>query len=264
MFYFFSKTLNYLLTSAGWLVAVLLFALLTRNQRRRRWAVGIGLGIFYLFGNSFLINELALWWEYPVPQTMPTRQSVDSTQAIAVVLTGGMVNVARDVPDGHFLLGREADRAGQALYLYRIGAVQKILISGGTGKLPFRAESIGDEGQLTAQFLRMAGVRPGDIVLEGKSINTHENAVFTSQLLSERFRTNRCVLVTSASHMRRAVACFQNAGVDVTPFSSGFLSAPRQFALGEWLLPNEQAFENAHALTKEMAGYAVYWVIGYL
>ncbi len=259
MFYFFSKTLNYLLTPAGWLVAALLWALLTRNQTRRRQLLGVTLGVFWVFGNSFLTNELALWWE-----ESPAPKPTEVESVVAVVLTGGMMNVQKDVPVGRFLLNQEADRAGQALYLYKTGVVRKILISGGMGSLPFRAASVRDEGQLTAQFLRTAGVRPDDITLESQSVNTHENAVFSARMLRERFRMNRCVLITSAFHMRRAVACFRKAGITVIPFPSGFRSSRRSFAPGEWLLPNEQAFANAYFLMKELVGYAVYWAVGYL
>jgi uncharacterized SAM-binding protein YcdF (DUF218 family) len=259
MFYFFSKTLYYLLTPAGWLVGTLLLAFFTKNANRRRWLTGIGLLVFWLLGNSLLVNELALQWECP-PAPVPT----DSTVTVAVVLTGGMVNTSKDVPDARFLLGREADRAGQALYLYKTGAVRKILISGGPGDLPFQRRPVSDEGQMTARFLITAGVRPGDIVLEGKSRNTHENALFSSRFLRDRFQTNRCVLVTSGSHMRRAVACFRKENVVVTPFPGGFFSSRRSFEPAEYVFPHEQTFSDAYYLIREIVGYVVYWVMGYV
>jgi len=259
MFYFFSKTLSVFITPAGWLVATLLFALFTKKPARRRVAVGVALAIFWMFGNTFLVNELALAWEYP-PTSVPT----DSSARIAVVLTGGMTNGETAVPDSRFLLDREADRAGQALYLYKQGAVEYILISGGNGDLPFNRSVVQDENEATTRFLRTAGVRAGEILYENKSRNTYENAVFTARFLRERANTNRCVLVTSAWHMRRAVGCFQKAGVIVTPFPGSFRSHPRTFVPGEWLLPNAQAFFEAHVLVREMIGYVTYWVMGYV
>lgn len=221
--------------------------------------IGVAFLVFFVFGNSFLSNELALWWEYN-PAVLPA----DSTRNIAVVLTGGIINGMKERPDNRFLLGHEADRVGQALYLYKAGAVQKILISGGSGDLPFQAKSISDEGQMAAQFLRVAGVPADAIVLENKSRNTHENALFTAKLLRERFNTNRCVLVTSAVHMRRAVACFQKEGVVVIPFPASFLSNRRSFLPGEWLLPHEEPFADSFYLLRELVGYAVYKVVGYI
>lgn len=270
MFYFFSKTITYLLTPAGWLITSLLLAFFLKQVRYRRRFIGLAAGIFWLFGNSFLMNELALWWEYPIQPNLPA--STDSTNRIAVVLTGSLINTLKEVPPSvqtkygvsRFLLGREIDRAGQALFLYKTGAVQKILISGGNGDLPIQVEQASDEGEMTAQFLVVAGVRPNDIILEKKSRNTHENALFTAQMLRKRFNTNQCVLITSAWHMRRAVGCFQKEGVRVTPFASSFMSRQRSFLPGEWLLPHESAFFDSYYLVRELVGYLTYKVVGYV
>ena len=259
MFYFFSKTLNYLITPAGWLVALLLLAFFAKNPVRRRRLIGAGLGVFWLFGNPALINELVLQWEYG-PAPVPTDQAA----GVAVVLTGGIMNTLKIVPDARFLLDHEADRAGQALYLYKSGAVRKILISGGSGSMPFQRENVSDEGQMTARFLIISGVRPGDIVLENKSRNTRENAQFSARMLQSRFGTNHCVLITSGMHMRRAVACFRHENVQVTPFPGSFLSSRRSFSLAEFILPNEQTFADSFYLVKESAGYVVYWIMGYI
>ncbi|AKD53933.1 YdcF family protein [Spirosoma radiotolerans] len=270
MFYFFSKTITYLLTPAGWLITTLLLAFFTKKVHYRRRLIGLGLAIFWVFGNSFLMNELALWWEYPIQPNLAA--STDSSNRIAVVLTGSLINSLKEVPasvptkygPSRFLLGREIDRAGQALFLYKTGVVQKILISGGNGDLPIQAKRASDEGEMTAQFLIVAGVNPNDIVLERKSLNTHENAQFTAQLLRQRFKTNQCVLVTSAWHMRRAVGCFQKEGIQVTPFAGSFLSRERSFLPGEWLLPHESAFFDSYYLIRELVGYLTYKLAGYI
>ncbi|RYC71953.1 YdcF family protein [Spirosoma sordidisoli] len=259
MFYFFSKVLSYFITPAGWLVALLVLALFTRSHRRRRWLAGGALAVFWLFGNTFLVNEFARWWEYG-----PVAVPADTTTRIAVVLTGGMMDGMTPIPDRRFLLDREADRAGQALYLYKQGAVRTILISGGNGDLPFQPGIVSDEGQMTARFLETAGVRREDIILENKSKNTRENALFTARLLRKQFGTNRCVLVTSAWHMRRTVGCFRKAGVEVVPFPGSFMSHQRTFVPGEWLLPNAQAFQDAYYLVKEGVGYMAYRLVGYI
>ncbi|GAB3690879.1 YdcF family protein [Spirosoma flavus] len=266
MFYFFSKTLTFLLTPAGWLVITLLAAFFTKKLRYRRRFIAVALGIFVLAGNSFLTNELALLWEYPIQRNSIIRN--DSTIHVAVVLTGGIINTMKEIPDNgsehRFLLGREADRAAQALYLYKKGIVQKILISGGNGSLPFQAKVVSDEGQMTATFLTTAGVPANDIVLENKSRNTRENALFSTRMLQLRFRTNQCLLVTSAWHMRRAVGCFQKAGVSVTPFPTSFIGNRRSFSPGEWLLPHEESFLDAYYLIREMIGFLTYRIVGYV
>ncbi|GAB3894987.1 YdcF family protein [Spirosoma agri] len=259
MFYFFSKTLYYLLTPAGWLLTALVVALFTKKALLRRRMVLVALLVFYVFGNPFLMNELALAWEYP-----PTVIPADSTQRVAVVLTGGMTNTKKETPDHRYLLSHEADRAGQALYLYKTSVVQKILISGGSGDLPFQERDVNDEGQMIARFLETAGVRPADIILEDKSRNTRENAVFSAKLLRKRFPAYQYVVVTSAFHMRRALGCFRKEGILALPFPGAFMSSRRSFAPSEWLLPHEEPFANAYYLVKELVGYTTYRLVGYI
>lgn len=270
MFYFFSKTISYLFTPAGWLVITLLLAFFVKRDRFRRQLVVLALVIFWVLGNSFLTNELALWWEHPIQPDLAAP--ADSTSRVAIVLTGGIINGEKEVPGKslnqtrtpRFLLGREADRIGQALYLYKTGAVQKILISGGLGDLPFQTRSVSDEGHMAAQFLLVAGVRPDDIVLENKSRNTHENALFSAPILRQRFAAGHYVLITSAWHMNRAVACFQKEGIRVIPFPCSFIGNRRSFVPGEWLLPHEEAFFESYYLFRELVGYVTYKLVGYV
>ncbi|GAA4408820.1 YdcF family protein [Nibrella viscosa] len=260
MFYFLSKTISYLLTPAGWLFCTLLLAVATRNQTRRRWAVGVALVLFWMLGNGCLTNELVIWWE-PAPAALPTDTIAHNR--VAVVLTGGMVNVSKRIIPQHPLLAGEADRMGQALYLYKTGIVRKILISGGSGNLFVVPVSVVQEGQAAAEFLRLAGVRSQDILWEPKSRNTYENALYSAKILREQLQTDRCILVTSASHMRRAEACFQKQGIRVVPYPGAFRGHARTWSPASWLLPTEEALQDAHSIIREIAGLITYRLAGY-
>jgi uncharacterized SAM-binding protein YcdF (DUF218 family) len=262
MFYFFSKLISYIITPAGWLFATLLLARFGRSEQFRKRAVTTSLALFWICGNGFLTNELMLAWEVP-PQPLPVFAPTDSIR-VAVVLTGGMINPQRAVTPTRPLLAREADRAGQALFLYKTGVVNRIIISGGQGNLPFMKTAVADEGQSIRQFFILAGVRPVDIVLENRAKNTHENAEFSVRLLRQQFRTNRCVVVTSAWHTRRAVGCFQKSGLVVQPFPGAFLGESRNFTPGNWLLPSEKAFGDAFWIIREVVGYMAYLLAGYV
>jgi len=255
MFYFLSKVLFYLLTPAGLVVMALIVAAWTKNHARRRRAIGVALAGLFLFGNGFLTNEAALWWEYP-PVTLPAA----SGPRVGVVLTGGMVKVTSE-PKNRIYLGDQADRLGQALLLYKGGQIQKILISGGIGSI-LPHDRI-DEGQTVARFLRTAGVPAQDIWLENHSRNTHENALFSAPILQKQFRNYGYVLITSAWHMRRAVGCFRKQGIAVTPYPAALLSQQRTLNPGQWL-PSEMALLDSYWLLHEWIGYATYWAVGYL
>lgn len=259
MFYLLSKTLNYLLTPAGWVFILLVLAVLTKNHARRKRLVVSSLVVFWTLGNGFLTNEVMNAWEI-APKPLPAKGATP----VAVVLTGGMINGLRVLHPVRPVLGHEADRAAQALYLYKSGVVTKILISGGQGNLPFQTPTYVDEGQMIARFLIMAGVPAADILLEQKSRNTHENAIYTRKMLQDRLMTNRCVLVTSAWHMRRAAACFRKEGIQLDLFPSGFLGERRSFSPGNYLFPSEKSLNDAFLILREVVGYVVYMVVGYV
>ncbi|MEZ0487702.1 YdcF family protein [Fibrella aquatica] len=262
MFYFLSKTAGYFLTPAGWLLASLVGALLFRRHQRKLLLVS--LGIFWILGNSFLVNELAGYWEVTGSNVPAPRALNDSTVRVAVVLTGGLTNTQRPVTPVRPMLSNQADRLGQALFLYKTGRVQKILISGGSANLFFTNREALQEGAEAMAFLKLAGVATGDMVWETRSRNTHENALFSARLLRTTFHTDQCVLVTSAFHLRRAMACFTKQGISTIAFPAAFISEPRSFALADLLVPHEDDFSDAMHLIREIFGYVTYKIAGYV
>jgi len=60
------------------------------------------------------------------------------------------------------------------------------------------------------------GIRDTQLLIEARSTSTYENARFSAALLHPR-PWQRWVLVTSASHMPRAVGTFRKAGFNVLP-----------------------------------------------
>ena len=85
-------------------------------------------------------------------------------------------------------------------------------------------------------YARSHGTAPDRLVFETTSLTTYENAVFTQRLLEPR-ADQRWVLVTSASHMPRAIGCFRKAGFTVLPWPvmTDPELAPARVARHEWL-----------------------------
>src|SRR5258706_7873052 len=80
---------------------------------------------------------------------------------------------------------------------------------------------------MVKKFLVEIGIPPEDIIIENKSNNTYENAIFTKEILQRDFPNGRFLLFTAAFHMRRAVACFKKVGMEVTPYGTDRYSGPR-------------------------------------
>ena len=254
MFFILSKILQYALSPAVWLVLLLLAALLLRSPRWQRRALKAALLLALIGTNGALANETLRAWEMPAV-SIAQLQPHDA----AVLLTG--ITVADKSPHDRVYLGSGADRLTNTLWLYRAGKVRRIIISGGSGSL---METVQTEAKDLSILLRLAGVPPQDILLEERSRNTHENAHYTRELLTKHPDLKSLILVTSAFHQRRALGCFQKAGLTVTAFPAGYSTANRSHTPDYWLVPSVNALGQWSLLVHEITGYLTYKVKGYV
>jgi uncharacterized SAM-binding protein YcdF (DUF218 family) len=254
LFFLLSKTLDFVLLPAVWLVALLLGALACQpgGRNQRRWLRGAGL-LVLLGTNNALVNEALLAWERP-PVALAAVAPAD-----AVVLLTGITSGSKS-PHDRVYLQHGADRLTNALWLYRAGRARRIIITGGSGAV-FSAGNT--EAKDLATLLRLAAVPAADILLEERSRNTRENAKFTKELLAKHPDIKSLVLVTSAFHQRRAIGCFAKVGLHPQPFSADFYSTNRSWAPDYWLVPNIDALSRWSLLLHEMAGYFVYKAANY-
>ena len=254
MFFILSKTLDFVLSPALWLVALLLGALVAQpgGRAQRRWLRAAGL-LVLLGTNNALVNEALLAWEHP---PVPLRAVAP---ADAVVLLTGVTSGGKS-PHDRVYLQRGADRFTNALWLYRAGRARRIVISGASGAVLGTANS---EATDLATLLRLAAVPRQDILLEERSRNTRENAKFTQELLAKHPELKSLVLVTSAFHQRRALGCFAQVGLHPQPFPADFRTTDRSWTPDYWLVPDIGALDRWTMLLHEMTGYVVYKVAGY-
>jgi uncharacterized SAM-binding protein YcdF (DUF218 family) len=252
MFFILSKILIYILMPVIWIILVLIYAVFTKNQKRRKKGIVIALIMLFFFGNGIIANQSMMLWEKdPVP--IASLGVYDT----AVVLTG-IANQKRTNDRVYF--GQGADRLLHTVQLYKIGKVKKILISGGSGvligkKLP--------EANLLKSVFIYCGVNAADIIIESKSRNTHESAQFVNDMVHSLGIKGRYLLVTSAFHMRRAQGCFTKAGLKTDIFPVDFYSSkPDELNLLD-LIPTEGAINNWSVLIHEITGFIIYKLMGY-
>lgn len=236
-----------------WILVVLLYALFTRHQTRRKQALVTATVLLLFFTNPFVSNEAWLAWEHP-PTPMSQLQQYDA----AIILTG-ITNQDKS-PKDRVYIRRGADRVQHPLQLYKKGYVQKFIISGGSGSLSPKEST---EAALLRHLLLNAGVPDTDIVTEEQSRNTHENAVYTKAVLQQHPEFQKLLLVTSAFHMRRAAACFQKQGIAADMFSTDFYTTDRSITFEQLVIPQEVHLYHWQKLFHEMLGFMVYKLMGY-
>lgn len=94
----------------------------------------------------------------------------------------------------------------------------RILISGGD------AAGIGiSEALVMLNELQEVGVKTTDIITETQSLNTFQNARFSSELI-HKDNFDRLLLVTSGTHMRRSLLLFSYFNIEPVPAPADHLS----------------------------------------
>lgn len=255
MFFLLSKLLLLLFSIGTWLLLLLAAALVVRptGPWRARW-LRAAFVVCFIGGNSALVNSALIAWEKP-PVALASIAPADA----AVLLTG--ISIDKKSPHDRVYLSRGADRLTNTLWLYRARKVRRIIISGGSGST--QPTNTTEAAEL-ATLLRLAGVPARDILLEERSRNTRENALYTKALLAQYPDIKSLVLVTSAFHERRALGCFAKVGLHPVPFPADFRSTDPELSPSYWLLPDTESMSRWSVLLHEMSGYLTYKVMGYL
>ncbi len=260
MFYFLSKVLFYIFMPLSLILIGLLFSVFSKKQKVKRLSLRISLGLIFLFGNGFLVNEAMLLWE--VPPISP--DSISQPFDVGIILTGGMIT-NKQAANNQIFTDKTADRFIQPLRLYKMGKLKRILISGGSTDLKIIKQDVADETLKVAQLLEEFGVKKEHIILERKAKNTRENAINSAEILKKNPQFgHKYILFTSAFHTRRAIGCFQKTGIRITAFPTAFKSKSRSFTIDNLLIPRELNIFEAYDLVRELVGYVVYKVLGYL
>lgn len=215
----------------------------------------LGLSLLLLFSNEFIANELMAAWEIPAT---PYR-SIEKKYEWGILLSG--VAKAGMKPDDRVYFSRGADRVVHTVQLYKLGIIEKVLVSGGSGRLLDVGER---ESNNLADAMVLMGVDPADIVIESDSRNTHESAVAVKQLLINDSQPKNCILITSGYHMRRSLGCFTKVDWQLDSFSADFLSHPRSYTFDTLFIPKIDALLIWHHLIKETIGYISYTAVGYI
>lgn len=254
VFFIISKILDFLVEPLVWIIVLLFFSLFSKRPKRKRNLLLTALVLLLVFSNSFLLDEAMRVWEIPATKISEIPETYD-----AGIVLSGMVMFDNSFDRVQF--NRRNDRLMQAIILYKTKKIKKIFFSGGSGSLVYTYMK---ESEIVKKFLIELGIPAEDILIENKSNNTRENAVFTKEVLVKEIPNGKFLLFTSAFHMRRAVACFKKVGMDVTPFSTDRYSGPRKYYPDHLLAPGAGTLFNWNSLLHEVIGYVIYKIMGYV
>ena len=263
MFLFLSKLIPLFLYPLG-AVCLLLIAALILWWVNSKWTpmpITIALIAILLTSNGWTNHWLvqSLEWQN-IPKTeLPTADAI-------VVLGGGTRSQAYPRPDVDFT--DAGDRVWYGATLYRAKKAPKIIVSG--GRVDWKGAGDPESKDLTKLLMTM-GVPSSDIIPEGDSLNTRENAVNVQKILQQQ-NFNSILLVTSAIHMPRAIAIFRNLGIQAIAAPTDYrisqleIDEPNRTSEATILnfLPDEERFFHTTQAIKEYIGMVVYKIRGWI
>lgn len=194
-------------------------------------------------------GPLPIWLLTPLQSDYAADAPIAWGQRNAIVLLGaGTVRVANgdQVEASLFAYGRISKTAALYRACRQSGHTCKVEVSGGD------ARGLGkSEAAIYADDMQRLGVDAADLMLESRSMNTWQNAQFSSPLLKS-WGADRVLLVSSGFHLSRGMLYFSHFGIQATPVRADYVSG----VLSWW--PLSYNFAMADVALHEYIGIARY------
>jgi uncharacterized SAM-binding protein YcdF (DUF218 family) len=212
MFHIASKVLFFIFQPSNFAVFLLIVGLAGHRlwPRVAKIMIVAGLGWIVLAGFLPIGNALVL----PLEERFGSREPSPPHEVTGMIVLGGFEDGWVTAGRGGLAVNEAAERLTEAVRLARRLPDAKIVFTGGVGNLFGGAEA----GSAVRKYLEDIGIAPERIVIENRSRDTYENAVFTKKLLAPGPQ-DRWLLITSGYHMPRAVGAFRQAGFNIIPFT---------------------------------------------
>jgi len=172
--------------------------------RRLLLAAAILLVVLGLLPTAWLLMT-PLEQRFPIP--------ADLGRVDGIIVLSGAEHARLSELYGQPLLSADAARLTTFMMLARRFPEARLVHSGDT--VP------ASQSRVARELLLGTGVEPERIVFEARSRSTCASPRATRELVKAD-SAQRWLMVTSAYHMPRAVACYRAAGWDVTPYPAGF------------------------------------------
>ncbi len=255
MSFFISKIFTYLFLPPG-LFILLLLLLLPFALKGKRF-VSTVLVFLILFSLYFLSIEpgsdlilKSLEDRYP-PLNLENLKNVD-----AIVILGGGLNEGRSPFPEDNLYPKE-HTLSRLIYGYFIWKklMVPIVLSGGRPLMSLP----GTEADVMKDFLVRLGVPDSFIIVENRSRNTYENALYSLKICKDSdFKS--IVLISSAFHLARALGLFSGKGITVYPAPSSYLTEAHPYT---WIsfLPHASYLYYSFLGLKERMGMLFYKIL---
>jgi uncharacterized SAM-binding protein YcdF (DUF218 family) len=255
MVFFYLSKITWLIVQPLNLVLILLALALLAGLLKWRRIAATGSVL------AFLILVVSAWTSFgamllnPLEERFPRPALPPKVDGI-VVLGGGFEGAINQMRGG-YEMNSGGDRYVEAVALARRYPEARIVVSGGTGELILAGEG---DAATAPRFFAALGIPADRLVLENKSRNTYENAVFAQALVKPK-PGETWLLVTSAFHMPRAKALFDKAGFPTIPWPTDYRTSGQE-GIGFFTDNPADSLQTTTMAIREWIGLLAYWLSG--
>lgn len=252
MFFFLSKLLKFLIYPFSWIVGLFIASYFVKNRKWKKGLFIASMSLLIVFSNKPLLQTMQYASSKKhADQALPTKH-----YKVAIIM-GGYSKINDNTKQLNYYNDR-GERLWEPVRLYHSGIIDKLMVSGDP------AIVMDKSGNSTADafldYMEGLGVDRKDIILEQHARNSQENAVNSVSILdSLGYKPNQCLLVTSATHMKRSLACFKSQGWDVDAYAVNIYEKPHPKFID--FVPNWETLFDWNELTNEWVGNLVYKIV---
>jgi len=221
----------------------LIFLWFTRRQKTGKVLLTLSTVFLGLLSYGAVSDMLAR----PLEEKYPPLRSFESIQDVKwiVVLGGGSV-VDPGLPLSTYLSDASLFRLSEGVFLHNRLPETKLILTGRSG-----FEGITPVSEVMADTAREWGVKPDDIIIEAEATDTKDHPIYVKEIVE----SDEFILVTSASHMPRAMALFRRHGLAPIPALTDYMVMEREGGLRPGVLfPSAGALEKVERIIHEYLG----------
>ncbi|MDG1851433.1 MAG: YdcF family protein [Gammaproteobacteria bacterium] len=254
LFFFFSKIL-WALLSPGTLILLMALAgtalLFLHQTKVARLLLGASAVILVLI----TLLPVGGWLATPLEKHFPANPELPRT-VDGIILLGGAIDPLTSYIWDQPEFGAAADRYFGFIEMAKRYPRAKLIFTGGAGTL---LDQEYKEADVALYFLESMGIRKSRLEIERDSRNTYENAINSKALMNPQPGEN-WLLVTSATHMPRAVGVFCQQNWPVIPYPVDHETTPGR----SWQLSFDpvDSLDDLNSYAREWVGLLVYYITG--
>ncbi|MFK5977579.1 MAG: YdcF family protein [Rhizobiaceae bacterium] len=255
MFFYASKILGAMLQPSVMVITLILLGLILSVTRFKKLSrAALVFSVFCLLMISF--SPLGFWLLVPLEERISKTSLPNKVHGIIILGGGfdGMVSTTRNISE----LNRASDRFVEGVILAKKFPNAKILYSGGAATIFTKNKA----GAVIAEpmFINL-GIDKSRLILESKSRNTYENALYSLKSIKPKLSEN-WLLITSAFHMPRSLGIYRKAGwTNIIPWPVDYRTRGPIDYYRFSAFPN-QTISRTDIAAREWIGLLAYWITG--